>query len=162
MAGERLGTRGRLTALALALAAGCGYSFSAAGQLTGGLRQASVRPFENRSTEPELGAALGAAVREELAARGALHRGESRAVVVGEVSVGRPTPAAPGGVSWRVAVDVKARLLDGERVVAERTLRREADYAAGLDPLETEGRRAQALKRLAADCARELVASMME
>lgn len=162
MAGTRLIARGLLPTLALTLAGSCGYSLTAAGGLTGGVEKAWVRPFENRSTEPELGAVLAAAIREELAARGALDRAESRAVVVGEVSVGQPSPAAPGGVSWRVAVDVAARLQDGDRVVAERRLRREADYPAGLDPLETEGRRAQALRRLAADCAREIVASLAD
>lgn len=147
--------------LLLSLAA-CGYSLSAAGRLTGGLERAAVVPFENESTEPELGAALGAALREELARRGALATGASRAVVVGEVSASTPSPAAPGGVSWRIRVEVKARLMDGERLVVARTLAREADYPAGLDALETEGRRAQALRRLAADCARELADSLME
>jgi len=65
-------------------------------------------------------------------------------------------------VSWHFTVEVKARLLRGDRVVAERTLRREANYPAGLDALETEGRRAQASRRLAADLARELVSSLLE
>jgi hypothetical protein len=151
---------GGLIAL-LALSA-CGYSFTASGRLAGGLPSAAVRPFANRSAEPELGAELAAALREELAARGALAGGTTGTIVEGEVSAGPAAPAAADGVSWRVAVDVRARLLDGGRVVAERALRREADYPAGLDALETEGRRAQALRRLAADCARELAASLME
>lgn len=148
--------------LALSLGAACGYSFTAAGGLTGGIPAATVLPFENRSTEPELGAVMAGALREELAARGALARDGSPARVTGEVSVGQPSPAAPGGVSWRVALEVRARLLDGERVVVERSLRREADYPAGVDSLETEGRRALSLRKLAADCARELAASLME
>lgn len=146
----------------LLLAAACGYSFTAAGRLAGGLAGATVAPFENRSTEPELGVALAAALREELAARGLLARRGGHAVVAGEVSTGSPSPAAPGGVSWRIGVEVRARLLDGDRVVAERSLRREAVYPAGLDPLETEGRRALALRAVAVDCARELAASLVE
>lgn len=148
--------------LLLAVTAACGYGFTASGRLVGGIERAAVAPFVNRSTEPELGATLSAALREQLAERGALARQGGRAVIAGEVSVGAPSPAAPGGVSWRVTVDVKARLLDGDRVVAERTLRREADYPAGLDALETEGRRAQALRRLTEDCARELADSLRE
>jgi hypothetical protein len=146
----------------LAALSACGYSFTAAGRLTGGIPSATVLPFENRSTEPELGAVLAGALREELAARGALARAESRARIAGEVGVGVPSPAAPGGVSWRVTLDVRARLLDGDRVVAERTLKREADYPAGLDALETEGRRALALRKLAGACAREIASSLME
>ncbi|MGB8931108.1 MAG: hypothetical protein WCC48_07660, partial [Anaeromyxobacteraceae bacterium] len=75
---------------------------------------------------------------------------------------GLPSPAAPGGVTWRVTLDVRARLLDGDRTVAERSLTRETDYPGGLDAIETEGRRAQALRKLAAECAREIVSSLME
>ncbi|HSM93162.1 MAG TPA: LPS assembly lipoprotein LptE [Anaeromyxobacteraceae bacterium] len=146
----------------LALSSACGYSLSAAGRLTGGVERASVLPFENLSTEPELGAVLSAALREELAARGALARGGSRTRVEGEVRVGVPSPAAPGGASWRVTLDVAARLVDGDRRVAERSLRRVIDYSAGVDALETEGRRTLALRTLAADCARELASSLME
>jgi len=146
----------------LVLATACGYSFTAAARLTGGIESVGVRPFENRSTEPDLGVLFSGALRQELASRGALARGPARAVFLGEVGAGAPVPGAPGGASWRIALEVKARLLDGERAVAERTLRREADYTAGLDALETEGRRAQALRRLAAECARELVASLVE
>ena len=151
--------RGAVLAVALA---GCGYGFTATGRLAGGVTSAAVRPFEIRSTEPELGAILAGALRDELATRGALARGASRTVVEGEVSVGAPALAAPGAVRWRIALDVRARLLDGERVVAERSLRREADYPAGLDALETEGRRALALRALAAECARALAVSLME
>jgi len=150
-----------LTALLLTLPA-CGYSFTATGRLSGGAATAAVRPFENRSTEPELGAAIAAALREELARRGALATGDAQPVVVGEVTSAAPTPAAPGGVSWRIGIEVRARLLDGARVLAERTIRRDADYPAGVDPLETEGRRAQAIRRLAADCGRELADALME
>jgi hypothetical protein len=133
----------RALLIALFISAGCGYGFAAGGRLTGGIERAFVLPFENRSTQPELGAAVAAALREE-------------------VTASAPSPAAPGGVSWRFAVEVKAHLRQGDRVVAERKLRREADYPAGLDALETEGRRAQATRRLAAELARELVSTLLE
>ena len=163
-AGERAGERGRgrlLVGLLLAASA-CGYGFAAGGRLTGGIDRASVRPFENLSTQPELGAVFAAALREELAARGTLATAEGGAVLSGAVSATPASPGAAGGVSWHFTVEVKARLLRGDRVVAERTLRREANYPAGLDALETEGRRAQASRRLAADLARELVSSLLE
>jgi hypothetical protein len=152
----------RALLIALFISAGCGYGFAAGGRLTGGIERAFVLPFENRSTQPELGAAVAAALREELTARGALAKSQDGAVISGEVTASAPSPAAPGGVSWRFAVEVKAHLRQGDRVVAERKLRREADYPAGLDALETEGRRAQATRRLAAELARELVSTLLE
>jgi hypothetical protein len=146
--------------LALLLAAGCGYGFSAGGRLTGGIAKATVRPLENRSTQPDLGALLSAALREELALRGALARAEGGAVITGAVSASVPAPAAPDGAIWRFSVEVRLRLVDGDRVVAERALRRDVDYSAGVDALETEGRRAQAARRLSVELARELVAQL--
>jgi hypothetical protein len=148
--------------LLLLLLAACGYGFAASGSLPGGLERAAVPPFENRSAEPELGAVVAGSLRQELAARGVSVRGDARGRLVGEVTAGTPSPASPGGTSWRIGIGVKARLLDGERVVAERDVRREAIYQAGIDALETEGRRAQALRAAAADCAREIAASLVE
>jgi len=153
---------GRVAPLVALALAGCGYAFTAAGRLHGGAEAVAVPPFANRSTEPELGAAVAAALRSELQARGVRLRPDATARVTGEVTATAPTPAALGGVSWRFAVLVEARLTEGERIVAERKVRREVDYPAGLDALETEGRRAQAAARLAAEVARELAASLME
>jgi hypothetical protein len=152
----------RMAPLVLAALTACGYGFAARGRLGGGIEAVAVAPFENRSTEPELGAAFAGALREELAARGILARGSAKASLVGDLTVGVPAPSAPGGVTWRIPLTVEARLVEGERIVAKRTLRRDADYAAGIDALETEGRRAQALRKLAVDCARELVSSLVE
>jgi hypothetical protein len=130
-----------------------------------------VRTFENLSTEPELGAALTAALREELARRGADAGEGAAAAIEGDV---RATPAVPlvaatrnpegafgaaqaGGGAWRIGIDVRARLVEGGAVVAEHAARLEADYVGGGDPLETEGRRAIALRRLAADAARTVL-----
>jgi hypothetical protein len=47
-------------------------------------------------------------------------------------------------------------------VLAERSVRREADYLAGADALEGEVRRTQALHRLAGEVARALVDAFEE
>ncbi len=72
---------------------------------------------------------------------------------------GAPGPSSPDGATWRIGVEVKARLVVKGTTVSERTVRREADYLAGVsgDALETEGRRALALRRVADDAARELL-----
>jgi hypothetical protein len=48
----------------------------------------------------------------------------------------------------------------GGETRAERTVRREADHLGGADALETEGRRAVALRRLASDAARDLLRAL--
>ena len=60
---------------ALCPCAACGYGFSTRYEAQGGARRIHVRPFENRSTEPALGAFVTAALRDELARRGADARG---------------------------------------------------------------------------------------
>jgi hypothetical protein len=149
-------------ALAPALAAaialgGCGYRFANRAELKGGAEAAFVAPFENLSAEPELGAAAAAALRDELARRGAAAGAGARAVIDGEVRSGAPAPSTLGPRTYRIALEARARLRVDGAIVAERTVRREADYLAGTDPNESETRRAIALRRLAADLARELV-----
>ena len=61
------------------------------------------------------------------------------------------------GGTWRIGVDVRARLVARGATVAEHAARREVDYLVGADALETEGRRALALRRLADDAAREVL-----
>ncbi|HSN90822.1 MAG TPA: LPS assembly lipoprotein LptE [Anaeromyxobacteraceae bacterium] len=154
------GTPGRRAAAAAAalLAGACGYRFTARADLPAGVDRVAVRPFENLSTEPELGAAVAAALRRELARRGA--EGEGGAVLTGEVRATEPVPSTPGAVTWRIAIEVRARLAVAGAPGPERTLRRETDYLAGVDALETEGRRALALRRLADEAARDLVAEL--
>ena len=98
-------------------------------------------------------------MRGELARRGAAAGPGAPAEIVGEVRAGAPSPSSPDGATWRIGVEVKARLLVDGATVSERSVRREADYLAGvgLDALETEGRRALALRRTAEDAARELL-----
>jgi hypothetical protein len=67
-------------------------------------------------------------------------------------------PADPTGATYLVALDVRARLVVGDKPVgAEQRVRREETYLAGQDPLEAEGRRRLALRRLATELARDLV-----
>jgi lipopolysaccharide assembly LptE-like protein len=134
--------------------AGCGYTLSAGLRLKGGAARATVRPFENRSSDPAVGAEVAAALRQELARRGAEGEG---AVIDGEVRTEGSAATLPGGATARVAVEARARLTIDGRLVAERTVRREADHLAGADALEGEARRTQTLHRLAAEVARALV-----
>jgi hypothetical protein len=120
------------------------------------VRRVAVRPFQNLSAEPELGAVVAAALRNELARRGVSQGGD--AVLDGEVRATEPVPSTSGAFTLHVALDVKARLsVAAGAPKAERTVRREADYLAGVDALETEGRRALALRRLADEAAVELL-----
>jgi hypothetical protein len=143
-------------AAALVLCA-CGYRFANRAELQGGAEAAFVTPFENLSPEPELGAVLAAALRDELARRGAAGGPEARAVIDGEVRASAPVPSTLGPRTYRVAIEARGRLRVEGKLVSEKTVRREADFLAGADPNETEARRAIALRRLAVDVARELV-----
>ncbi len=150
------GSAARVLSLVALAAAGCGYRLTTAHELPGGARHVAVRPFQNRSADPELGAAVAAAMRAELARRGVSGEGGD-AVIDGEVRASEPVPSTPGAATLRVAIDVKARLVVPGAPPAERSIRRETDYLAGVDALETEGRRAIALRRLAEEAAVELL-----
>ena len=142
---------------ALLAFAGCGYGFSQRYVAAGGVGRIHVRPFVNGSTEPELGAVVTAALRGELARRGADAGEGAGAVLDGEVRATEPVLTSTAGVTWRVGVELRARLLATAERPVERTVRREVDFLAGADPLETEGRRALALRRVADEAARELL-----
>ncbi len=128
-----------------------------------------MRTFENRSTEPELGAVVTTALRTELSRRGADAEVDAPATIEGDVRATEPIPTAlrtvvgAGGVStqtvntWRIGIEVRARLVSGGSAVAEHVARLEVQYLGGGDPLETEQRRALALRRLADDAAREVL-----
>jgi hypothetical protein len=160
--------RGAVLALALALG-GCGYRFAQRYVAKGGTERVYVRVFENRSTEPNLGAAVTGALRAELAQRGADGGEQAPALIEGEVRATEPQPsaarsfaaagkpAATVAATWRVGVEVRARLLSGGARVAEHVARLETDFLAGDDPLETEGRRQLALRHLANEAAREVL-----
>ncbi len=140
--------------------AGCGYGFSQRYVAVGGVGRIHVRAFENRSTEPELGAVVAAALREELARRGAASEAGAAALLDGEVRATDPVLTSSAGATWRIGIELRARLSAGQGPPVERTVRREADFLAGADPLETEGRRALALRRVAGDAARELLRAL--
>jgi hypothetical protein len=155
----RAGLAGGVLAAALALGA-CGYGFSQRYVARDGAERVVVRPFENASTEPELGAAVTSALRAALARRGADAGEGAPAVLEGEIRAGEPVPTSSRGAAtatWRIAVEVRARLVGRDGVSAEHVARREIDYLSGADPLETEGRRAVALRRLLDDAAEEIL-----
>ena len=151
-----------LRAALLALAAGgCGYAFtSGASRLPAGAERVHVRPLENRSADAEAGALVASALRRELSRRGADAGPEAPAALEGEVEEIAAAPATAGAGVWRLTLSVKVRLLAGGRTVAERRARRSEDYLAGVDPLESEGRRRIALRRAADGAARELVEAL--
>ena len=148
---------GALAALALA---GCGYGFSQRYVAAGGVDRIHVRPFVNHSTEPELGATVTSALRGELARRGADATEGSAAVLDGEVRATEPVVTSTAGATWRIGIEVRARLVAGTAKPVDRIVRRDVDYLAGSDPLETEGRRALALRRAADDVARDLLRAL--
>lgn len=136
---------------------GCGYGFTQRYGAAGGIDRIHVRPFVNASTEPELGAVVTAALREELARRGADAPEGVGAVLDGEVRATEPVLTSTAGLTWRVGIELRARLVAGTAPPVERSVRRETDFLSGADPLETEGRRALALRRVADEAARELL-----
>jgi len=158
-------------AAAAALCA-CGYGFSQRYAAAGGIDRIHVRPFENRSTETDLGAAVTTALRSELSRRGADADEGNAAVLEGEVRATEPALTSTtalgataaltstAGATWRIGIEVRARLRAGDGKPIERTIRRDTDYLGGADPLETEGRRALALRRVADEAARELLRSL--
>lgn len=151
-------------ALAIAVAAlalgGRGYGFTQRYAAAGGIDRIHVRPFVNASTEPELGAVVTAALRSELARRGADAPEGQGAVLDGEVRATEPVVTSTAAVTWRVGIELRARLLPAAGKPVDRVVRRETDFLAGADPLETEGRRGLALRRVADDAARELLRSL--
>jgi hypothetical protein len=140
---------------------GCGYAVSAGLKLRGGVERAEVRVFENLSTDPAVGVDVTTALREALARRGNAGEGTG-AVIDGQVTTDSQAPSFGGGATQRVTMTVKARLQVDGKLVLERQVRREADYLGGADALEGEARRAQALRRLAGEAARELLNALEE
>lgn len=153
----------RLALLAAALSlCTCGYAFTQRYVAKGGVGRVHAAAFENRSTDPGLGAALTSALRAELARRGADADPRAPARIEGDVRAGEPAPTSASVETWRIALRVRARLLRDGEPIDERELRREADYLGGSDPLETEARRALALRRLAQEVALELLRAFEE
>src|SRR5256885_16645037 len=101
----------RSFALALVLAGGCGYQFANHGQpLPPGAESVFVAPFENRTGDAEAGALVAAAVRDELARRGREGGAGAPARVEGEVTESGFGPSGPGGQTYRLTMEIRARL----------------------------------------------------
>jgi hypothetical protein len=146
----------RAPALALALLAGCGYAFSSGvSRLPAGAEKVFVRPLENRTADAEAGALVAAALRQELARRGAEGGPAAPAALRGEVESILATPAT--GATWRLTLVVRARLEAGGQALAEAVVRPAEEYLVGVDALESEGRRRVALQRAAERAGREIV-----
>jgi hypothetical protein len=138
--------------------AGCGYGFSAGvGRLPAGAERIFVRPLENRTTDAEAGALVAAALRQELARRGADGDAGAPARIEGAVLASTFSPSS--GTTYVLTLQVEVRLASGERQIAESRRSRQEVYLAGTDPLENEGRRRTALRRAAAALARDLIES---
>jgi hypothetical protein len=145
-------------AAAAALAAGCGYAFTAGGgRLPKGAEKVFVRPLENHTTDAEAGALVASALRTELARRDAAGGAQAHARLEGEVEDVSFGPSGFSGAANHVAITVAARLFVDGNVVAQTRSRRDEEYLSGADPLETEGRRRVALRRAAEAAAREVV-----
>lgn len=155
--------RAACAALALA-AAGCGYSFSHGGKLPKGAAGLRVTPVDNRTAQAEVGGLFEGALREELLARGQLSESAEAPRLDLEVATLKTSTGAlnlTGAFTFSVNADLRARVRDGSgaELVADQLVLGE-DYLAGVDVLGTEANRRAALRRLARNAARELVARL--
>lgn len=152
-------SRGALSALALlplALAS-CGYTVHAQGRLPENARQIFVRPLEDHTTDADAGALVAAALRRELARRGADAGPGAPAQLEGTVEGVSFGASSPNGAIYRLTLSVTARLVVAGQVASEQRSQRSEDWLAGQDPLESEGRRRLALRHAAEAAAREIV-----
>jgi hypothetical protein len=147
-----------LATLGLVVGGGCGYGFAAgAGRLPAGAERVFVPPLENRTTDSEAGAIVAASLRQELARRQADGGPGSGARIDGRVEESSFYASSPNGATYRLALVVSARLVVGGAVVAEQRARRDEEWLAGIDALESEGRRRLAMRRAADGLAREIL-----
>ncbi len=152
-------SRGFLAALvALVGGAGCGYAVgSGAARLPEGAERVFVPPLENRTTDAEAGALVAAALRDELARRGAAGGEGAPARIEGVVTRSSSSPLTTQGGTWRLVFEVQARMTVRGQEAAQVTVRREVDYLGEVDAIATEGRRRLAIRRAAEEAAREIV-----
>jgi hypothetical protein len=144
-------------AATLALAS-CGYRTAVRGApLAGGVERVAVPPFDARTADAEVGGFVTAAVREDLARRGIAEGEGAASRIDGVVEETVYVPSSPNGATWRLALVVSAKLVTDGKPAAEARVRRETEYLAGQDPVETEGRRRIALRRASEAAARELL-----
>ncbi|HET6413685.1 MAG TPA: LPS assembly lipoprotein LptE [Anaeromyxobacter sp.] len=149
-------------ALLLLALAGCGYRVVTPYRARGGIDRIHVGVFENDSADPELGAAVTAAMRDELARRGAYAGADAPAQLDGVVRAASGTPSSYFSSATAVSVQVHVRLSVDGKLVQELTVQRTEPHEGGADPLESEGRRATAVRKLARDAAREVLRELEE
>jgi hypothetical protein len=140
--------------------AGCGYRAVTPYHARGGADRIHVRAFENDSSDPELGAEVTAALRDELARRGAYGGADAPAQLEGVVRVTSGTPSSYFSSAAIVSVEVRARLSIQGKLVHELTVQRMEAHQGGADALESEGRRATSLHKMARDAAREVLRAL--
>jgi outer membrane lipopolysaccharide assembly protein LptE/RlpB len=144
--------------IAVAAGQGCGYSATVgASRMPPGAERISVPSFANRTADAEAGALVASAMREELARRGVAGGDGAQARVEGTVSRSSAAPLTTQGGTWRLVLEVQAKLLVGGSEAASVSVRREVDYLGEVDAIATEGRRRLALRQAASDAAREIV-----
>ncbi len=148
---------GRALILLLALS-GCGYSLNAgAGRMPNGAQRVFVRPLENRTTDAEAGALVAAALRQELARRGADAGSEAAARIEGSIEDASFGSLGLNPPTYSLSLTVTARLVVSGNTLAEQRVVRAESYLSGLDPLESEGRRHLALRRAAEAVAKDII-----
>jgi hypothetical protein len=154
----------RAGAIALLLAlSGCGYSLTAGdARMPREAQRVFVRPFENRTTDAEAGALVAAALRQELARRGAEGGTATSARIEGTVEDASYALVVPNPPTYGLSLTVSARLLVGDELVAERRTARSEQWLSGFDPLENEGWRRVALRRAAEAVAKDLLETFQE
>jgi len=160
--------RPHLTALLLALAAGCGYGFSAGGAgLPQGVRHVFAPVVVNRTSEPGLEAVFTEALREQLARAGTLGGEGSEGRLEGELlsvnsAVAQLAPGTSGALTYRVVATLRVRLYRGGTLLALTDVGGSEDYVPALraDVITTEANRQAALRRLAATLAADAYARL--
>ena len=66
-------------------------------------------------------------------------------------------PVTTQGGTWRLVFEVQARLVVDGKDAASASVRREVDYLGEVDAMATEGRRRLAIRKAAAESARDIV-----
>jgi outer membrane lipopolysaccharide assembly protein LptE/RlpB len=151
----------------LVMLAGCGYRFQGQDRgLPGGAETIAVPILENPTLEPELGALLAAAIRDQFARTAAVRlvpTEDAASVLRGRVRSFEADTVAfdPQGlaVEYRATLTLDLVLTDhaGDRILwADPQLVSTDTYRASSDPLVTEANRREAIRRLAADLGRSV------
>ncbi len=155
-----------LAALVLA-AAGCGYRFQGtAGALPGGPRTLAVPVLQNPTLEPDLGALLAVALRDQFARTAGVRlvpTEQAEAILRGRVlgfeADAVAFDAAGLALEYRATLTVELTLTDPSGAViywADPRVVGSDTYRAATDPLVTEANRREAIRRIAADLGRSV------